>query len=140
MGALYDEFTNKWGGHAWMKAYIPLRAGGGLTINMDPANKEFLVRDPYRLTEWESDGNGDDLQNYYTLWQFSYQGNADYDASANYINIDYKRSSTTVTDKPAGSGIQDWQKSYKIPGFESLALVPALGVAMLLVRRKLKSN
>jgi transglutaminase-like putative cysteine protease len=140
MGALFDEFQNKWGGHAWLKAYIPLRGGGGVKINMDPANKEFMVRDPFRITEWEGTGNGDDLQNYYTLWQFSYSGDADYSASANYINLEYKRSSSTVSDKPAGSGEQTWKDSYKMPGFEFLALIPALGVALVLTRRKMKKN
>jgi len=138
MGALYDEFAQKWGGHAWLKAYIPIRGASGMEINMDPANKEFLVRDPYRLTEWQSDGNGDDLQNYYTLWQFSYQGDADYDASADYVDLGYKRSTGSVSDKPAGSGNEDWQKSYRMPGFELLGLVPALGVALVVARRKLK--
>ena len=138
MGALYDEFSKEWGGHAWLKAYIPIRGAAGMEINMDPANKEFLVRDPYRLTEWQSDGNGDDLQNYYTLWQFSYQGDADYDATANYIDVGYQRSASTVSDKPAGSGNQDWQKSYRIPGFESLGLIPALAVALVIARKKLQ--
>lgn len=136
MGALYDQFQKAWGGHAWLRAYIPLVSGGGMEINMDPANKEFLVRDPWRITEWISDGNGDHLQNYYTLWSFSYSGQANYDADSRYVDLGYQRSSGTVSDKPPGSGTQAWKESWMIPGFEVLVLVPAMTMAAVLVRRR----
>jgi transglutaminase-like putative cysteine protease len=139
MGALYDQYQKQWGGHAWLRAYVPLRTGGGMKVNMDPANKEFLVRDPFRITEWEADGDAAHFQNYYTLWSFSYSGYALYDAGADYVDTGFKRSTDTVSDKPAGSGIQAWQDSFRVPGFEFLMVVPAVGIGSLYLKRKLRT-
>jgi hypothetical protein len=107
---------------------------------MDPANKEFLVRDPWRITEWESDGNGDHLQNYYTLWSFSYSGYANYDANSAYLDQGYQRSTDTVSDKPPGSGTQAWKESWRMPGFDLFVWIPAVTVAVLVVRRTMKKR
>jgi hypothetical protein len=64
-GMLYDEIHQAWVGHAWVQMYIPLVAGGGYLVNLDPVNYQFLFRSANRLTEWVEDGNGDDLKAFY---------------------------------------------------------------------------
>lgn len=98
-GPLYDSVKGEWGPHAWMKVYMPLVDGGGGTITIDIVNDQFMVRDCRRFTEWESDGNGDHLSDYYSQlsWRYdpthapyvlreeSYSGS--YSPSANSVKI-----------------------------------------------------
>jgi len=65
LGGLYDRNTDSWGGHAWSEFYMPMDDGTGGTVICDPSNNEFLIRDCYRFTDWDSDGNGTHLRNYY---------------------------------------------------------------------------
>ncbi|MCI0497533.1 MAG: transglutaminase family protein [Thermoplasmata archaeon] len=68
MGLLYNQNTREWSGHGWANAYIP-RAGGGepLIAQIDVVNSKFLVRDPFRLTDYVDNGRGDDLDEYYSV-------------------------------------------------------------------------
>ena len=70
-GALYNQKEKTWGGHAWIRAYIPYYYGDGHVFNIDIVNDHFLFRDAFRFSEWESDGNGSHLKDYY----YSYGSN-----------------------------------------------------------------
>ena len=81
-GPLYNRMEDSWGGHAWIRAYIPDISGGGHVYNIDIVNDHFLFRDSLRFTEWESDGDGEHLEDYY-----NYHGN----------NFEYSEIYTTIT-------------------------------------------
>jgi hypothetical protein len=124
-GALYNQKENSWGGHAWIRAYIPYYYGGGHVFNIDVVNDHFLFRDAYRFSEWESDGNGTHLRDYY----YSYGSNFNYDESYTTLRMD--KSSDTIRIGENGRPVQE-----SVPGFESILLVPALIITALIMRRK----
>lgn len=70
-GALFDRLQNKWGGHAWVKSYIPLNTKKGENVTIDVVNGQFLFRDCNRFSEWESDGDGEHLEDYYHTFTYS---------------------------------------------------------------------
>jgi hypothetical protein len=82
-GALYDSGRDVWGGHAWVKAYVPLVSGGGGAVCIDVVNKEFFIRPCNRFSDWESDGNGTHIEDYYSTLSYS---------SAHQVNVDYSES------------------------------------------------
>jgi transglutaminase-like putative cysteine protease len=137
MGSLYDQLNNQWGGHAWLQVYIPLTTGGSQKVNIDPANKEFLVRDPFRFTEWVSDGDPNNFRDYYSLWSFSYVGYADYTPSSNYVTIRFDASKEKVSDKAPGSGNEAFRdESVKVPGFEFVFAVVTITATAIILRNK----
>ncbi len=73
-GALYNPFGNllgtQWEAHGWANLYIPLADGSYIIGTVDCVNSMFLLRDSLRFGEWEDDGVGNNLQDYYT--SFSY--------------------------------------------------------------------
>ena len=71
-GPLYDTYTGEWGAHAWAKVYIPLASGGGGTVTIDVVNKQFMLKDCNRFTEWESDGSEIHLEDYYRTLKYFY--------------------------------------------------------------------
>ncbi|MFH0816233.1 MAG: transglutaminase-like domain-containing protein [Methanobacteriota archaeon] len=70
-GALYDSGQDIWGGHAWAKAYVPLANGGGGAVCIDVVNREFFVRACNRFSDWESDGNGTHMEDYYNTLSYT---------------------------------------------------------------------
>jgi transglutaminase-like putative cysteine protease len=83
-GALYDRGGDVWGGHAWVKAYVPLKAGGGGTVCIDVVNREFLVRPCNRFADWECDGNGTHMEDYYNTLAYSSMHSVSLDYSESY--------------------------------------------------------
>lgn len=81
-GVLYKPSTGGFGAHGWANVYIPLASGSGGSGTIDIVNDEFLVRDPLRFTEWESDGDADHLEDYYATMDYTYT------AAAISINLD----------------------------------------------------
>ena len=79
-GALYDRNADVWGGHAWVKAYVPLKSGGGGAVCIDVVNREFFVRPCNRFADWECDGNGTHMEDYYNTLSYS---------SAHSVSLDY---------------------------------------------------
>jgi len=132
MGALYDPIQRIWGGHAWMRAYIPLKGGGGEEVVIDPANEEFMVRDTYRFTEWISDGNPDHLRNYYTVWSLSYTMGTDYSSDMRYVPVTYSASKKYTTTAPPAAGEEAFKDSYKVPAFEFWAAAAAAAAVVLI--------
>jgi len=92
-GALYDPGLDVWGGHAWAKAYVPLVDGGGGAVCVDVVNKEFFVRACNRFADWESDGNGTHMEDYYTT--LSYR-------SAQSVHLDYSETYTGSYEATGG--------------------------------------
>lgn len=68
----------EWGGHAWVNALVPLKAGGTATVTLDLANGYFFWMPPYRFSDWVDDGNADHLQDYYYLFSSRGEGTASY--------------------------------------------------------------
>ncbi len=136
LGLLYDSVADQWGGHAWLKVYIPIKGSDGRfdpdesgTVDIDVVNNEFLFRDPYRFAEWESDGDGDHLRDYY---QFGYniRGNANIDVTWTLISM--KKSSETerliITD----------EEPKAIPGFEGWTAATAISIAGIIILHRKK--
>ncbi|MEE9150759.1 MAG: transglutaminase domain-containing protein [Thermoplasmata archaeon] len=124
-GALYNQQKKSWGGHAWIRAYIPYFSGGGHVFNIDIVNDHFLFRDAFRFSEWESDGNGSHLKDYY----YTYGRNFRYDES--YTTISMEKSPKTIKIAENGRPIEE-----SIPGFEGVLVVSAIVFMAILMRRK----
>ncbi|MCD6383543.1 MAG: transglutaminase domain-containing protein, partial [Thermoplasmata archaeon] len=77
VGHLYDPSQDMWGGHGWFNVYIPLKNGDYVIAPIDPVNREFLLRDAFRLTDWIDTGGNvtvdgdtvDNLEYYYTIFR-----------------------------------------------------------------------
>jgi transglutaminase-like putative cysteine protease len=128
-GALYNKQTESWGGHAWARVYIPYFSSGGHVYNIDIVNDHFLFRDAFRFSEWESDGDGDHLKDYY----YSYGSNFKYDEG--YVTRNLRYSSDTIKIGSDGRPIKD-----SIPGFEVILLVPAILFSAVLMKKKRRNN
>ncbi|UCG68162.1 MAG: transglutaminase domain-containing protein [Thermoplasmata archaeon] len=125
-GALYNQQKGTWGGHAWVRVYIPDYLGQeGFWYNIDIVNDHFLFRDSLRFSEWVADGNGTHLKDYY----YSYGSNFRYDE--NYNTLSMKKSSKTIKIGEDGRPINE-----VVPGFEGILLVTAVVAAVLIMRRK----
>ncbi len=72
-GWLYTQ--GSWYEHAWIETVVPTTDGlvfGDIDLTVEVGSGQdlgmgFMVRDPYRITEWIDDGNSSHLTNYYTL-------------------------------------------------------------------------
>ncbi len=126
-GALYNQQQDEWGGHAWIKVYIPLYTGELYWYNIDIVNDHFLFRDAFRFSEWESDGNGTHLEDYY----YSIGSNFNYEEI--YYNLKMDKSSKTIKISESGRPMNE-----TVPGFEGILVVSAIVAAALIVRRKKK--
>lgn len=124
-GALYNQQQKSWGGHAWIRVYIPYYYGGGHVFNIDIVNDHFLFRDAYRFSEWESDGNGSHLKDYY----YSYGYNFNYQES--YKTISLRSSSDKIRIGEDGRPLGE-----SIPGFEVIFAIPVLIFMAIIMRKK----
>lgn len=69
-GLLYTG--SSWGPHAWVATIIPT-SKGPVKVNIDITTelgeenygRGFLIRDPFRITLWEDDGNSEHITSYY---------------------------------------------------------------------------
>ncbi len=134
MGALFDQSQNAWGGHAWGRAFIPLKDGTGQVVNIDLANSQFLVRDPYRLTEWVEEGNATALEQYYKYASFSYQSVGNIGSSQAFISQQFEPSKEQVVVTNAGQDAKVFR--YLTPGFEVVTALTAVLLVVLVSRRR----
>lgn len=88
-GPIYNQQENSWGGHVWVKVYIPDIFGSGNVSYIDMFSHDFLFRDPYRFTEWESDGIGTHMEDYYYFLGTNFR------ILENYITISFESSFST---------------------------------------------
>jgi hypothetical protein len=72
LGIIYDPVRNYWGGHGWNNVLIPLVDGEPAIATIDIVNNQFLFRDPYHVSDYIDNGDGNDLEDYYTSWSYSY--------------------------------------------------------------------
>ena len=135
LGLLFDQSTNQWGGHAWLRVLIPLKSGGERVVNIDPANNEFLFRDPYRMTDYVDDGNATHLQNYYILWRYSYIGAAPLREDG-FDSIYFRTASETAGVRGSGPSLPSGPQAslWKAPGFEGAAAVLAMASMVVVTR------
>lgn len=125
-GAMYNSNQKTWGGHAWVRAYIPLYTGDeGYVYNIDVVNDQFLFRDALRFSEWESDGNGTHLEDYY------YSSGFNFDYNERYVTKSMKMSDDIIRIGKDGRPIGE-----SIPGFEAVLVMPAIMLAALMMRRR----
>jgi len=79
LGQLYNPGDGSWQGHGWVNLLLPVYFDGEYQLvgtTVDLVNDQFLVRDPYRFTDWIDSGDGDDLESYYHF--FSYTTSVDH--------------------------------------------------------------
>jgi hypothetical protein len=76
LGALYDLSSNQMEGHAWVQTYIPYANGGGVDVNIDLVNKDFLEWKPWLFCDYTDNGNANDLRNYYYTFYSVYDPNS----------------------------------------------------------------
>ncbi len=95
-GALYDSMAGQWGGHGWLLFYMPLKDGNSGTVAVDVVNKEYLVRDCFRFSEWESDGNGTHLEDYYYTFHAHLSGPSQPEFSDVYTSLSLQESPEKV--------------------------------------------
>jgi len=95
-GALYDSMAGSWGGHGWLVFYMPVKNGDSGTVTVDVVNKEYLVRDCLRFSEWESDGNGDHLKDYYYSFHAHIRGSGEPQFSDEYTSLSLQESKEKV--------------------------------------------
>ena len=121
LGLLYDQTTNQWGGHAWLRILIPMKDGGEKVVNIDPANNEFLFRDPWRMTDYVDDGDSGHLQNYYVLWRYTYIG-APPQRQDRMDSIYFRASTETTSVRGSGPSLSGGPHAtlWTVPGFEGL--------------------
>ena len=86
---------NTWSGHAWVRTVVP-HDGKVDEVNIDVTmevgrtdlGRGFLIRDPYRITEWIDDGNSEHLSSYYTFIVYTTPPNLQYQENVNVIKMD----------------------------------------------------
>lgn len=128
-GALYDSMGGQWGGHGWLIFYMPMKDGNSGTVAVDVVNKEYLVRDCLRFSEWESDGNGTHLEDYYYTFHAHLLGGSQPDFSDVYTSLSLQES----PDKVRVYG------EHSTPGFDigsvALSLIATVSLAAIMRRR-----
>jgi len=142
LGLLFDQTANQWGGHAWLRVLIPLKNGGEREVNIDPANNEFLFRDPFRMTDYVDDGDAGHLQNYYILWRYSYIGPQP-SREDRIDSIYFRTSSETTTVRGSGPSLPYGPQAslWYLPGFEGTAALLAATTVILIhvsLRRRVR--
>ncbi|MEM4729619.1 MAG: transglutaminase domain-containing protein [Thermoplasmata archaeon] len=135
LGLLYDQSRRAWGGHAWVRVYIPLKSGGGEVVNIDTANDQFLFRDANRLTDYIDDGDAGHLQSYYVSWRFTYTGPPPV-REDRYDALRFTPSDKTVIIERSGPGpgAQAVGELWKMPGLEAGATAFSVAVALVLIQ------
>jgi transglutaminase-like putative cysteine protease len=102
LGALYNPSSKQMEGHAWVQTYIPYANGGGVYVNIDLVNKNFLVWKPSFVCDYTDNGNAVDLRNYYYTFYsvydpLTYQSGAGPTFQDSYTIVAYSESSNRVT-------------------------------------------
>lgn len=86
-GFLSNSKLDEWGGHSWANVVVPDKDGNIYIPHIDLPNRMFLWYSPYRLIEWNDDGNSTHLTDYYYL--IHYSGSGDGSFSQSFTRIIY---------------------------------------------------
>ena len=101
LGIIYDPVRSYWGGHGWNNVFIPLKDGSHVIATVDMVNNQFLFRDPYHVSDYIDNGNGQDLEDYYTSWSYSYNtGPPSVSSEEVYTILDLKTTGSVVYTAP----------------------------------------
>ena len=111
LGALYNPATNQLEGHAWVQTYLPYTNGGGVNVNIDLVNKNFLVWKPSLVCDYTDNGNAADLRNYYYTFYsvydpLSYSSGAGPSFQDSFTTVSYSESPNRVSVNQMASGIE----------------------------------
>lgn len=109
LGALYDRSANQMEGHAWVQTFIPYANGGGVDVNIDLVNRDFLEWKPWLFCDYTDNGNANDLRNYYyTFYSVynpnSYQPGAGPSFADSFSVLAYSQSPNTVSTNQVAFG------------------------------------
>jgi hypothetical protein len=145
LGVLYDPGKDDWIGHGWAEVYIPLNSGGAILGTVDVVNKQFLFRDPYRITDWIDTGgdvieDGEYVSNLdYYYYSFTYRG-AGQKESEDYNTISYspygkvliEMSESEVTGTPSDESNGSSGFGFT-PGFSGLSSIIAIACSIVII-------
>jgi hypothetical protein len=152
LGLLYDPGAGEWIGHGWSGVYIPLADGGAFVGIVDVVNKQFLFRDPYRITDWIDTGghiieNGESVENLdYYYYSFTYSGSGSKQTDE-YQTVSYKpygrvlielseaERTGTPTDEDGGDGGLP-----SMPGFDVYLTITAIAATIAMISLSKRRN
>jgi hypothetical protein len=98
LGALYNSASGQLEGHAWVQTYIPFANGGGVDVNIDLVNKNFLIWKPSLICDYTDNGNAADLKNYYYTFYSVYDPSGrEPTFTDSFTVLHYSESSNKVT-------------------------------------------
>lgn len=145
LGIIYDPEVGRWGGHAWTKVFIPLNDGTYTIATIDIVNREFLIHDAYRITEWVDTGgdlyiegkNVNNLEYYYHSFTYIIRNNGNGESfpilTESYITQEYRELGDTIK-LPIEDSEDD--ESQSIPSFGVGILIISVFAILLIKFRK----
>ena len=86
-GFLSNQNLDGWGGHSWANVVVPDKNGNIYTPHVDLPNRMFMWYSPYRLIEWNDDGNSTHLSDFYYLIHYTGSGSGSF--SQTFTRIAY---------------------------------------------------
>ena len=124
-GLLYT--SKSWGPHAWVATMIPT-PNGLVKVNMDITSdlggenlgRGFLIRDPYRITLWEEDGNSSHLTSYYRFIMGHYQ------------NLKYEDTTQIIEAKEMGE-LHIGVESSRLPRWMMMLFITAVIIIVIFI-------
>ncbi|MCK5560863.1 MAG: transglutaminase domain-containing protein [Thermoplasmata archaeon] len=146
LGIIYDPEVGRWGGHAWTKVFIPFNDGTYTIATIDIVNREFLIHDAYRITEWVDTGgdlfiegkNVNNLEYYYHSFTYIIRNNGNGDSfpilTESYVTQEYRELGDTI--KLPIEESEDGE-SQSIPSFGAGILIISVLVILFI---KIKKN
>ena len=96
LGNSFDMGRDSWVAHGWNNVLIPLVEGDGVIASVDVVYDQFLFRDPYHLSEYVDNGNGDDLEDFYSSWSYRYMGPSPQATSDHSISVEILKTSGSM--------------------------------------------
>ncbi|UCH89782.1 MAG: hypothetical protein JSV49_03810 [Thermoplasmata archaeon] len=137
LGLLYDPDNDDWIGHGWAEVYVPIKSGGALLGTVDVVNKQFMLRDPYRVTDWIDTGtdiiyNGEYVNNLdFYYYSFTYRGpgkkvSDEYETQLYRPIGDKIRVELSEAERTGQPGGESDTEYGFLPGFEGIAVIVAI--------------
>ncbi len=128
-GLLYTG--NTWGPHAWVAAAVPT-SHGLVKVNIDITTelgrenygRGFLIRDPFRITLWEDDGNSSHLTSYYRF------------IMGHYHNLKYEDNIEVIKAVKSGK-ITVGIESSRLPSWMMIAVVASVVIIVIFIILKI---
>ena len=146
LGYLFEQSSQKWGGHGWANVFLPLPDSerGYMIAPVDVVNSQFLFRGAYRFTDAVDNGDEGYLSYFYNTFSYTYTssgGRAYFDDE--FITGDISETGTIIREVPddttyTSGGIlgTDDGEGGSTPGFSgalSVAAVAATVVSLIVL-------